>query len=546
MDSRSDNGLQFCAACGSLAHTHRSFRADGRASRARKYCEKHSRVPAGFRRLLKRLFDEVEETAVGREFLDSDIVRLESALRHFSNEACGGGRTRGVIRESDINAWALRTLGVAAEQTAKHLGVSSRCIRGWRNKVASAIDRAEQLAGCPTAVRDILLSSALRGDIAPLLAAPPLAEIHAVSALVDEQHDVFRRSPRSSDIEWDWLVASIEGAGLFTLISPMRMLQVQQNLPAEAFHPAAYLRRLVNRSRLGTPRETGWVLSTYKRIAAEQQEGRRDPRDDPAFVLLLGLSLIGQKYASSIEIPLAPQGITPVCGWCWRPADRATGRCSQHRQRKRPPAGHRKFIELRRALTAAVRQIEPAMRQAPEFSRFNQLVEVEEIRWMEAEHWHDIYRTDETRLAFQKASVRFDRLGEAHSLVTDIAAISYVAFHLCASGIRHTSLAVSLLIYSPSARSKPKLAQIGRVLSISRQAMSVHARSAAEVFSQVEDIVQDAIPLPKSAGPRDHERVLLQRRAMFQAVTVAVINLRAEGSGRNRKVETAEACPDAL
>lgn len=335
MDSRSKREPQFCAACGNLAQTHRLVRVDGRALPARKYCSKHSRVPAGFRRLLKRLFDEVEETAVGREFLDVDIVRLESALRHFSNEACGGGRTRGVIRVSDINAWALRTLGVSAEQSAEHLGVSSRCIRGWRNKVASAIDHAEQLAECPTAVRDNLLSSALRGEIAQLLAAPPLGDIHAVSDLVNEQLDVFRRSQRSSDVEWDWLIESIEAAGLFTLISPTRMLQVQENLPAEAFHPAGYLRRLVNRSRLGAPREPGWVLSTYKRIAAEQQSGRKSPHEDPAFVLLLGLSLIGQQYASSIEAPLAPQGITPVCDWCWRPADRIAGRCAEHRQRKR-------------------------------------------------------------------------------------------------------------------------------------------------------------------------------------------------------------------
>ena len=530
MDSRSDNGLQFCAACGNLAHTHRSFRADGRASRARKYCEKHSRVSAGFRRLLKRLFDEVEETAVGREFLDGDIVRLESALRHFSNEACGGGKARGVIRESDINAWALRLLGVSAEQAAEHLGVSSRCVRGWRNKVTSAIDRAEQLAGCPTAVRDVLLSSTLQGDIAPLFAASAQGDIHAVSDLVNEQLDVLRRSQRSSDVEWDWLIESIEAAGLFTLISPMRMLQVQQNLPAEAFHPAGYLRRLANRLRWGTPREPGWVLSTYKRIAAEQQDGLKDPRFDPAFVLLLGLSLISQKYNSSIEVPLAPQGITPVCDWCWRPADRTTGRCAQHRQRKRPPAGLQKFSEFRRELTAAVRQIEPAMRRAPEFSRFNQLVQVEEIRWMEAEHWHDIYRTDETRLAFQQASVRFDRLSEAHSLVIDTAAISYVALHICASGIRATSLAVSLLVHSPSATKMVNMAQIGRSLGISRQAVKVHACASSSVFDEVMVIVNAAISLPKSVGPRDHERVLLQRRAMVQALMATVINLRAKGA----------------
>lgn len=166
------------------------------------------------------------------------------------------------------------------------------------------------------------------------------------------------------------------------------------------------------------------------------------------------------------------------------------------------------------------------MRRVPEFSRFNQLVQVEEIRWMEAEHWHDIYRTDETRLAFQKASVRFDRLSEAHSLVIDTAAISYVAFHICTSGIRPTSLAVSLLINSPGARGKPNLAQIGRVLGISRQAISVHSRSAAEVFGQVEGIVQGAIRLQQPSGPRDHERVQLQRRAMVGALTTVARHAR--------------------
>lgn len=532
MEIRANGRLQFCAACGNLAETHRSTRADGRALPARKYCEKHARVPPGFRRLLKQLFDEAEETAVGRVFLDGDIGRLESALRHFCSEACGAGEARGVVRSPDITAWALRTLGVSAEQAAEHLGVSSRCVRGWRNKVAAAVDRAEQLAGCPTAVRDILLSSALRGDLAPLFAVPPLGDISAVSQLVNEQHDVLRHSPRSSDVEWDWLVASIEGAGLFTLISPMRALQVQQNLPPEAFHPAAYLRRLVNRSRLGTPREPGWVLATYKRIAAEQQNGRKAPLEDPAFVLLLGVSLIGQQYASSIEVPMAPQGITPVCEWCWQPADRITSRCAEHRQRKRPPAGHQKFSEFRRALTAAVRQIEPAMRQASEFSRFNQLVQSEEIRWMEAEHQHDIYRTDETRLAFQCASVRFDRLTQTHSLAIDAVAISRVAFQVCASGIRATSLAVSLLVHSPSATNMVNMAQIGRSLGISRQAVKVHARTSSSVFGEVMSVINAAIPLPKSAGPRDHERVVLQRRAMVQAVTVAVINLRAAGACR--------------
>lgn len=527
MDSRSGKDFQFCAACGSLAQTHRSPRTDGRALPARKYCEKHSRVPAGFRRFLKRLFDEAEETAVGRVFLDGDIGRLESALRHFCGEACGAGKTRGVIRDADITAWALRLLGVSAEQAAEHLGVSSRCVRGWRNKVTSAIDRAEQLAGCPTAVRDVLLSSTLQGDIAPLFAASAQGDIHAVSDLVNEQLDVFRRSQRSSVVEWDWLIESIEAAGLFTLISPTRMLQVQENLPAEAFHPAGYLKRLVNRSRLGAPREPGWVLSTYKRIAAEQQSGRESLHEDPAFVLLLGLSLIGQQYASSIEAPLAPQGITPVCDWCWRPADRVVGRCAQHRQRKRPPAGHKKFSEFRRELTAAVRQIEPAMRQAPEFSRFDQLVQAEEIRWMETEHRHDIYRSGETRLAFQQASVRFDRLSQTHSLVIDAAAIGYVAFHVCASGIRSTSLAVSLLIHAPRATRKSSMAQIGRTLGISRQAVKGHMPSASAVFAELMFVINAAIPLPKSAGPRDHERVVLQRRAMAQAVTVTVINLRA-------------------
>lgn len=527
MESRADKRLQFCAACGNLAETHRSTRADGRALPARKFCEKHSRVPAGFPRLLKRLSDEVEETAVGRVFLDGDIDRLESALRHFCSEARGAGKTRGVIRDADIIAWALRLLGVSAEQAAEHLGVTSRCVRGWRNKVAAVVDRAEQLAGCPTAVRDILLSSALRGDLAPLFAVPPLGDISTVSQLVNEQHDVLRHSRRSSDVEWDWLVASIEGAGLFTLISPMRALQVQQNLPPEAFHPAAYLKRLVNRSRLGTPREPGWVLATYKQIAAEQQDGRKDPRDDPAFVLLLGLSLISQNYTSGIEVPLVPQGITPVCEWCWRPADRTTGRCPQHRQRKRPPAGHKKFIEFRRALTAAIRQVEPAMLQDPEFNRFNQLVQSEEIRWMEAEHWHDIYRSDETRLAFQQASVRFDRLTQTHSLAIDVAAISYVAFQVCATGIRATSLAVSLLVHSPGTTKMVNMAQIGRSLGISRQAVKMHARTSSSIFDKVATFINDAVPLPSSAGPRDHERVSLQRRAMVEALTITMINLRA-------------------
>lgn len=518
MDSRPNNALRFCAACGNLAQVHRPPRADGRVLPARKFCEKHSRVPTGFRRLSKRLFDEVEETAVGRDFLDGDTVRLESALRHFCSEACGVGKARGIIRAPDITAWALRTLGVSAEQAAEHLGVSPRCIRGWRNKVAAAVDRSELLAGCPTAVRDVLLSAALRSDIASLFSAPPLEGISAVSDLINKQHDDSRRSPRPTVVDWDWLIASIEGAGLLTLISPMRMLQVQQNLPTEAFHPAAYLRRLVNRSRLGTPREPGWVLATYKRIAAEHQDGRKDPRDDPAFVLLLGLSLISQKYASGIEIPLAPQGITPVCDWCWRPADRTTGRCPQHRHQKRPPAGHRKFIEFRRALTAAVRQIEPAMRQAPEFSRFNQLVEAEEIRWRETEHRHEIYRSDETSLAFQEASVKFDRLSQTHGLVIDTAAISYVAFHICASGVRSTSLAVSLLIHAPAARRKTTMAQVGRTLGITRQAVQRHMPSASSVFDELMSVINAAVPLPKSVSPREKERVLLQRWALSEAV----------------------------
>lgn len=136
MDFQPNSPPDFCPACGNLAETHRVGGPDSRVLLPRKYCSQHSRVPAGFRRLLKRLFDAAEHTAAGRAFMDADAARLESGLRHFCSEACGGGKLGGVIRDRDIKGWTLRTLGLSAEDAAVQLVVSARCVQAWRTPAA--------------------------------------------------------------------------------------------------------------------------------------------------------------------------------------------------------------------------------------------------------------------------------------------------------------------------------------------------------------------------------------------------------------------------
>lgn len=349
-----------------------------------------------------------------------------------------------------------------------------------------------------------------------------MTDIRAVADLIDDQIGEYQRRGNAG-VDHDWLLASLDGAGLLALIAPVRMLKLRSNLPAEAFHPRAYLRRLIHRSRLGAPREQGWVLATYKQIAAELQDSRKYWRDDPAYVLLLGLSVLGGNRQVDAEAPLAPEGLSITCTFCWRPGDRKTGRCVQHRSRRRPPPGHHKFSEFRRMLTTEIRRLEPIARQEPQFSCFNQHVEVEEENWQAAKQAYEVGHDDDMRLAFQQASVRFEKLIQDESLVINASTISYVAFHLAEVSTRRSPLAIGLLGRQDGLTKPLTMAEIGRSIGISRQAVKSHMLASAEAWSVVTTVVRRAVPLPPSAGPRDRERIRLQRQVMIEALALVAV-----------------------
>ncbi|MES0873693.1 hypothetical protein [Sinimarinibacterium thermocellulolyticum] len=312
-----DASAPFCAACGSLVQPAR--RQDGgRIRPRRKYCERHFRTPPGFNRWVQRLSDAADSAGIVSRWtkhlielekarksfaFDRDAPRLRreapqrlnSGLRYLAAEFCGAGQGTGKIVDRDVMTWAARLCGATASETAHAVGASRRTVSTSNDKVTRAVARAADLCGDKiAAVRDALLT--LASEAGYLSASPAsrwdAAELRELAAFIDAQSKMRRASwPRPIDIRPT--VEALLKIGLVALITPVALLAASSaaGLPDAAFDPKGFLRRLVRRSRVGKPPELRSVLDAYL-LAAKKREHAKLPWDeDPAFVLVTGLSL---------------------------------------------------------------------------------------------------------------------------------------------------------------------------------------------------------------------------------------------------------------
>jgi len=366
------------------------------------------------------------------------------------------------------------------------------------------------------AVRDALLT--LAGEAGHLSASPAsrwdVAELRKLAAFIDAQSKMRRASwPRPIDIRPT--VEALLKIGLVALITPGALLAASPaaGLPDAAFDPKGFLRRLVRRSRVGKPPELCSVLDAYL-LAAKKREHAKLPWDeDPAFVLVTGLSLVKDSVA-------APESVRPK------------------------PRANDEFL---RAVVVEARKIESEMRRLPQYARFSDVVAVEENKWELARAEHDqaaralrhppypdaaaVSHAKRTLVELQEATIRHMKVVEDRKIELDTRTINRIACQLIQRRARKKPLALAFLLRDQQG----KLAEVGRQLGISRQAVWKERPAADHAFAKMQKIIAEAIPQASADDlPREKLRVEMQREAMRQAIRAVVLSEPAK-EGRWRR-----------
>ncbi|MFC4250553.1 hypothetical protein [Sinimarinibacterium flocculans] len=510
-------------------------------------------------RVDSRWTDQLIEREKGRSSFDFErdylrlrreaTQRLESGLRHLAAEFCGAGQGTGKIVDRDVRAWALRLCGSTASETAHIVGTSRRTITTSADKVTSAVKRAADLCGDKiAAVRDALLEFATGAGYLSASPAPywDAAELRELAVLIDVQERSRRASwPKLIDVRP--VVEALLKIDLVALITPAALLAISPaaGLPDAAFDPRGFLRRLVRRSRLGKPPQPSSVLSAYMRAAKKREHVSSPWDEDPAFVLVTGLSLVKNCLVASEPEQLLPPRMSATCRYCWKPADRNVGRCHDHLRVRTKPRYDDEFQRLARSLMVEAGRIEGQLLRSPQYSSFARYVLSD---WEAGKQWRLADRKHSEAIAsqlglsppsaasvshakrtledLQNATIDYMVEVEERGVELHARTIYRIAYEMVRQRVRARHLAIGFLMAEQDAVEKTRCAAVGKRLGISRQEVWRAKEAAERAVAKAGQIIADAIPLPDNLI-RTKERVDMQRRVMLLAVCQAVLGPRS-------------------